>query len=1181
MKRSNSEPAPGLGARLAERLQGCGYWRNGKPDVRRFCHDRGYLPQYVYGWLKGRVPRMRNLDKLARDLRTSRAWLLFGDASGGRDVERPAGSGLIDLEQFRAVTERLVHLEAELDAVLRAFPDVYLLLDADGTILARKSGQGSTARDEARAGERLETAFPAPVARRLAAGLAEALAAQRLVAVEYSLDEGGETRSYEARFVPLAPARAAGPRALQIVREITERRRVEEVLRASEASFRLLVEDSVQGVFVHRDFTILFANAAAARILGYEAPIDLVGLDPRDPLAPHERARLEGYARARARGEWAPLRYECEAVRPDGQHIWLDAVSSVVAWAGQPALQVTFLDVTERRRAAGGAAALARAGREIVGTLELGEALRRIAATMLELFRVRGAAIFRLEPGSWTLTCVAFAGGDSAERWVGRTLEKNQGVAGRAVLEGRTVWVADVLALDLPAWLREAAAAENRRSGVGVPLRAHGRLIGALGLADEPGRRFSDEELALMATFADHAAVALDNARLYGEARSLAERLETLNQLNRAVSAALGLDQALHAIADAGARLTGAALAAVCVADEPGGALNVRAHVHDGSIARLAATAFSPEGSAVGWVAAHRQTLDIPDVFGDDRIGYPEWWRAYGLTSFLGLPIVHEQALLGVLWLCARRPFRVGPDEERLLAGFAANAAVAILNARVFAESEARRRAAAALADTGRLLSETLDPGLVGQRITDSVRELFGAQSAALYRVEPESGDLLGLAGSGDAGPAFEPGIVMPRGAGLVGLAVRERGPVVTGDLLADPRVRLPAEVRARIEAAPYRAVLAVPLVSKERVVGVLSVADRAGRAFDPEDVRLAQAFAAHAAVALDNARLYAESAQRARDAEELARVARALTESLDVATVADRVVVSAMSLLGVPSCGIRLVDAEDGALVSAGSADRPGRAFAAGHVVPAGAGLSGRAVQEGKSLWSSDVLAEPGIALHDDQRRMYEATDHRAALMVPLRARGRVLGVLILLDRTGRRFSDADIVRAETLADQAALALDNARLYERQRQRAAEQALSLRLAQGFLAARDLAETVSHAARVAADALGADLAGVFLPGPDAGVLRLVGGVGWSPGALPSVVAADALEALDAPLLAAHGVVAGAGVPMVAGAQRVGLLGVYWRSARSAAPGERRLLSLIANQTSVAMAQLSGPDAPGE
>ena len=72
-----------------------------------------------------------------------RSWLLFGDTAGGRDLERPAASGLIDLEQFGALTERLVQLEAELDAVLRAFPDLYLLLDADGTILAPIPGTES------------------------------------------------------------------------------------------------------------------------------------------------------------------------------------------------------------------------------------------------------------------------------------------------------------------------------------------------------------------------------------------------------------------------------------------------------------------------------------------------------------------------------------------------------------------------------------------------------------------------------------------------------------------------------------------------------------------------------------------------------------------------------------------------------------------------------------------------------------------------------------------------------------------------------------------------------------------------------------------------------------------------------------------------------------------------------
>ena len=173
MKRSNSgDAASGLGARIAERLEACGYWRNAKPDVSRFCNENRYLPQYVYGWLKGRVPSRRNLDKLARDLRTTHAWLLFGDASAGQHLERPAAAGLINLEDFRELTERLVLLEAELDAALRAFPDLYLILDADGTILARKSGQASegAAQTEVRIGARLDTAFPARVAHQLSAG---------------------------------------------------------------------------------------------------------------------------------------------------------------------------------------------------------------------------------------------------------------------------------------------------------------------------------------------------------------------------------------------------------------------------------------------------------------------------------------------------------------------------------------------------------------------------------------------------------------------------------------------------------------------------------------------------------------------------------------------------------------------------------------------------------------------------------------------------------------------------------------------------------------------------------------------------------------------------------------------------------------------------------------------------
>ena len=103
------------------------------------------------------------------------------------------------------------------------------------------------------------------------------------------------------------------------------------------------------------------------------------------------------------------------------------------------------------------------------------------------------------------------------------------------------------------------------------------------------------------------------------------------------------------------------------------------------------------------------------------------------------------------------------------------------------------------------------------------------------------------------------PNLVFPRGTGATGLAVRQGRPVVTPNVLADPRITLTPEVRARIEQAGYRAVLAVPLLVQDRAIGALAVGDQPGRVFDAEELRLAEAFADRAAWALESARLYDE----------------------------------------------------------------------------------------------------------------------------------------------------------------------------------------------------------------------------------------------------------------------------------------------------------------------------------
>jgi PAS domain S-box-containing protein len=119
----------------------------------------------------------------------------------------------------------------------------------------------------------------------------------------------------------------------------------------SERRYRWLVEGSIQGVTILRDWVTLFANLALAKILGYGSPRELVGLDARCWIAPHEVARVETYAAARRRGEPVASRFEFQALRKDGALIWAEVEVSPVVWEGGPAVQITGFDVTERKRA--------------------------------------------------------------------------------------------------------------------------------------------------------------------------------------------------------------------------------------------------------------------------------------------------------------------------------------------------------------------------------------------------------------------------------------------------------------------------------------------------------------------------------------------------------------------------------------------------------------------------------------------------------------------------------------------------------------------------------------------------------------------------------------------------------------------------------------------------------------
>ena len=121
--------------------------------------------------------------------------------------------------------------------------------------------------------------------------------------------------------------------------------------RESERRYRTLVESSIQGLHIQRDWITLFANPAFARMLGYDTPGELVGLDAQRWIAPRDATRLESDRAARLRGEPVPSQHELQVIRRDGSLIWVDIQVAEILWEGEPAIQSTVLDITERKRA--------------------------------------------------------------------------------------------------------------------------------------------------------------------------------------------------------------------------------------------------------------------------------------------------------------------------------------------------------------------------------------------------------------------------------------------------------------------------------------------------------------------------------------------------------------------------------------------------------------------------------------------------------------------------------------------------------------------------------------------------------------------------------------------------------------------------------------------------------------
>jgi GAF domain-containing protein len=506
------------------------------------------------------------------------------------------------------------------------------------------------------------------------------------------------------------------------------------------------------------------------------------------------------------------------------------------------------------------------------------DAVAESAARLCESF---DSAIFRLDGDH--LRLVAHHGPIPAHS----TLPLIRGTSnGRAVLDGQTVHVADIQAevAEFPEG-SENARRMGHRTVLSVPLMRQGVAIGTINVRRTEARLFTERQVALLQTFADQAVIAIENVRLFNETKEALEKQTATAEVLRVISQSpTDVQPVFDAIVDSAVRLCDAAWA--------------DAYRFDGERQHLVACSNLPrEGrallqrlyprapdreAATGRAILDRAVIHVPDTDNDSRFAITR--HVSGIVggasrSVLAVPMLHHGEAVGVILVHrGEQPRPFSSAEIDLLKTFADQAVIAIENVRLFKELDARTQDLTrsvgelrALSEVGQAISSTLDLQTVLSTIAARATQLSGTDAGVIYEYDEQGEIFVPRATEHLEAEIVETMLATPvrKGEGATGRLAEVLEPVQVPDILAAPAE---SRVRGSLVRAGYRALLAVPLVREDLLIGGLTVIRKATGEFGADIVELLKTFATQSALAIQNARLFREIEQKSRELEAASR---------------------------------------------------------------------------------------------------------------------------------------------------------------------------------------------------------------------------------------------------------------------------------------------------------------------
>lgn len=802
------------------------------------------------------------------------------------------------------------------------------------------------------------------------------------------------------------------------------------------ARLRALVENADELMCLYsKDGTILYVSPSSSRLLGY-VPEEMIGksllefVHMRDAAALQDKlAEILG-----APGKVLPALPGYVRQKSSGWRLMDGTVQNRLNDSEVQAIVLNLRDVTEqaeRERARSDAQAAELTQRTFAqalqdtasilnSTLDYEQVLDRILDQVGRVVPHETATIFLLEGDAFRIARARGFERFDLEAWVldyrmrAADLQLNTRFA-----RGLPYIINDTHTS--PEW-EDVPETRWIRSNLSAPIKSKDKLVGMLNLdSTEPGY-FTEDHAARLTSFAHHAGIALENARLHVESERRAREMAALYETTRDLATFLDLPDLLGTIVERSMKLLDAPRGGLYTWDA--NARELELVVERNLTFKLEMRMKAGEG-LVGRVAELRQPLVVANY--EQWEGRSPQVDGRGLTAMMGAPMLFGGDLIGVLVLVETNPHRqFKEDEVNVLTLFAAHAASAVHSAQLLHQSQERSRQLALLYDAGVTLNRALDLRTQLAFLFQLAIRGLGADHVIFFRYEPQTDTLRFETGTGyDAAMEKELREVtysVAREEGLLGWVAAQQVPWRIGEPAQEPRwTPLDPDMRSA---------LCAPVAHEGSLRGVLIAVSARVNAFSLHDERLLVLFANQVAAAIETAHLWEEEQRRAAELEILREAGLAFAACEDRDTLVAGILDYALRLVAGDNAIIYHYDQERDQLVLGAMLWAKDRPMLPKHWEPRAGGLTHTVARTGQRIAVSDVNADPLFA---------NWRWGGAIVGLPIRSGETVHAVLNLAYEAPHAFDSNELRALDALTEQAAVALDNVHHLEETKRRLEE----------------------------------------------------------------------------------------------------------------------------------------------